>query len=245
MINYIYGINTTISAIESKRVKRVFLQPNFRNDKLLKLLSTYHISCETVERKKLDSLTNNANHQGVVAETIPYKTKDMDALIKNVSSKEKSILVMLDGIEDPHNLGAILRICDAFSIDGIIYKNAHQVGLNDTVAKVSTGAINYVDVYCVSNLSNAISALKENGFWIYASDGEADNSYKEIDYANKSCIIIGSEGFGISRLVKENSDVLIKIPMTGHVNSLNASTAAAIIVSEVCFNINVKHLSNH
>ena len=233
MVNLIYGINTVLHAIDAKQVRFVYLQKEKKSPELLNLFATNKISFKIVERQVLNKLANNENHQGIVAEVIGYSTLKLEELLNKVKDHQKSILLMLDGIEDPHNLGAILRVADAFGVDGVIFKNSHQVGLNATVAKVSTGAINYVDCVSVANLSSAIKILKENGYWIYASDASAKDSYSMIKYSDKCCLIVGSEGFGISRLVKENSDVLLKIPMRGHVNSLNASTAAAILVSEV------------
>ena len=142
-------------------------------------------------------------------------------------------IVILDGIEDPANLGAILRSCDAFGVDGVIIKNTGGVSLNSTVAKVSTGAVMYVPVCGVANLSQAISELKDSRYWIIASDGSATKDYDEVDYKGPVALVVGSEGFGISRLVLQNSDLVVKIPMVGHVNSLNASVATGILLSQV------------
>ena len=138
---------------------------------------------------------------------------------------------MLDGIEDPHNLGAILRSADAFGVDGVIIKSRGGVGLNGTVAKVSTGAISYVKVAEVNNLTKAALKLKDAGYWIVESDGSASLSYDEVDYHCPICLVVGSEGFGISRLLLSKADFVVKIPMKGHVNSLNASVATGILLS--------------
>ena len=140
---------------------------------------------------------------------------------------------MLDCIADPHNLVAILRTCDALGVDGVIIKKRGEAPLNATVSKVSTGAINWVKVAEVTNLNQAIETLKKKGYWIVASDGEAKMNYDEVDYKSPICLIVGSEGFGISKLVLKNSDFIVKIPMFGHVNSLNASVSAAILASEI------------
>ena len=140
---------------------------------------------------------------------------------------------MLDGLEDPHNLGAILRSVDALGGDGVIIGANRQVRLNSTVAKVSTGAIEYVPCAMVTNLNQAVQKLKDAGYWIVCSDGEARLDYREVDYNMKTCLIVGSEGFGVSKLLLKNSDFVVKIPMVGHVNSLNASVACALFLSQI------------
>ena len=162
-----------------------------------------------------------------------YEDVPLEEILRDIKGKENPLLLMLDGIEDPHNLGAILRSCDAFGVDGVILKKKGEVGLNSTVARVSTGAINYVKVSYVSNLTNAIERLKKEGFWIVSSDGEAKMEASEVDYRGPIVLVVGSEGFGISRLVLEHSDFIVKIPMRGHVNSLNASVSAGILLSLV------------
>ena len=226
---YIYGLNTVKSSIESGRVISAVIQKDSKATSLINLLKEKKISYTLVNKDALNKLTKNANHQGIAALVEEYKTISLEKFINKSKNLTKSIVIMLDNIEDPHNLGAILRIADAFKVDAVIFKKAHQVGLTETVAKVSTGAINYIDCVEVSNLSKALKELKNVGYWAYATDMDGEQAYNQVNYADKSVIIIGSEGFGISRLVKENSDVLIQIPMFGHVNSLNASTACAIV----------------
>ena len=140
---------------------------------------------------------------------------------------------MLDGINDPHNLGAILRSADAFGADGVIVKKHGQAPLNATVAKVSTGAIDFVPVCQVTNLTQTINELKKNGYWVVSSDGSAKMDLNDIDYKFPTVLVVGSEGEGISRLILENSDYITKINMVGHVNSLNASVACAIYLSTI------------
>ena len=142
-------------------------------------------------------------------------------------------MVLLDGINDPHNLGAILRSCDVFGVCGVIMPKHNQVMLNATVAKTSAGAINFVPVALVSNLNNAINTLKENGFWIVASDGSGKDNFQEVKYDFPTALVVGSEGQGVSQLVLKNSDFIVKIPMYGKVNSLNASVAAGIFLAEI------------
>lgn len=234
MGKYIYGINPTLHAIDAKNANHVFIADSFKNNDVLKAIKDSKIPCSIVRKEKILSLFKGVkNTQGIACEIKGFKTYELGSVLKEVKNKDKSIVLMLDSLEDPHNLGAILRIADAFSIDAVVYKKNNQVGLNEIVAKVSTGAINYVKCCEVSNLNNAVKTLKDNGYWIYAADGSGNIDYYGLDYANKSCLIIGSEGFGISDLVLKNSDFVIKIPMSGHVNSLNASNATSIIISEM------------
>ena len=181
----------------------------------------------------MDELVGKVNHQGIAVEINDYEYYELSDLLKELESKEYPCIAMLDGIEDPHNFGAIIRSGDAFGIDGYIICKNRQVGLTNTVAHVSTGAIEYAKVAKVTNLNRAIEELKEKGYWIVASDGLAKQSYRDIDYKMKTCVIIGSEGRGISESIKKNSDFLTKIPMVGHVNSLNASVAAALYFSAI------------
>lgn len=233
MSSLIYGRNSVIAALKSSRVKKAYVQPNFADDRILSLINRNHIKLLKMSADELTRLVRTNNHQGVVAEVEEYRYYTLVDLINEGKKVKNPIVIMLDGIEDPHNLGAILRIADAFNAVGVIIKKNSQVPLNATVDKVSTGAINYVKVAEVSNLSNAILKLKEAGYWIVATDGDAKQSYSSIKYDMPVVVIIGSEGKGISKLVKENSDFLVKIPMFGHVNSLNASNALSVIISHI------------
>ena len=163
----------------------------------------------------------------------PYSTVGLEEIIARAKKIDKRIIVMLDNIVDPHNLGAILRSADFFGAAGVILPKHNSVSLNATVAKTSAGAINYVPVAVVNNLNQAIKTLQESGYWVVATDGSAKQSYTDLKYDFPVVIIIGSEGKGISSLVLKNSDYVVKIPQFGNVNSLNASVAAGIILSEV------------
>ena len=140
---------------------------------------------------------------------------------------------MLDHLEDPHNLGAIIRTCEAASVDAIIIPKRRGVEINSTVMKVSAGALNNIDIIEVSSLAQSIDKVKDYGFWVYGTDMENSINYTDIKYDKKTCLVIGSEGFGISKLVSEKCDFIISIPMTGKINSLNASVAAGIVIYEV------------
>ncbi|MBE6132497.1 MAG: 23S rRNA (guanosine(2251)-2'-O)-methyltransferase RlmB [Erysipelotrichaceae bacterium] len=235
MKNFIFGKNTIANALEhNDSLKRVLVSSSFKDDRIFKLLKNKKVSYRIVSQNEINSLVGNVNHQGVIAEIEEYKYISLEELIRKNQNNSNSLLVLLDGIEDPHNLGAILRSVDAFGANGVIIGANRQVGLNSTVAKVSTGAIEYVDTCMVTNLNQTIQKLKEEGYWIVASDGEAKLDYRQVDYNNtKIVLVVGSEGFGVSKLLLKNSDFIVKIPMVGHVNSLNASVACAIFLAQI------------
>lgn len=232
-ISLIYGKNPVIEAIRAKKAIKVFLTSNFNDQKILSLIKENKINFVAVNPNEMDKMANNGVHQGIAAELKPYQTVSLEEIIHKAKNKEKKIIVMLDGIEDPHNLGAILRSADVFEASGIILPKHNSVTLNATVAKTSAGAINYVPVSVVNNLNQAIKTLKEEGYWIVSTDGSATISYSSIKYDFPVVVVIGSEGKGVSALVLKNSDYIVKIPQFGHVNSLNASVAAGILLAEV------------
>lgn len=231
--NYIYGRLPALNCLHVSRVKNVFLQHNFSDSNLLSAIAEKNIMPKYVDIETLNKMSHNGNHQGIIVETYPHEYSSFDEILKSVKDKEQPLILILDEIEDPHNFGAILRSADAFGVDGVIVKSKNQVPLNSTVAKVSTGAIEYVKVAQVSNLNNVIKALKDNGFWIYAADGSGKDDYQKVDYSGPVALIVGSEGRGISQLVMKNSDFIIKIPMIGHVNSLNVSVSTGILLSRI------------
>ncbi len=228
----ISGRNLVVEAIRNNRgISEVYVVDN--NDTLLqKLCEKENITLKVVDKKYLEKRFNE-HHQNIVAIVPEYTYVDVKELIKKTSEKENATILILDSLEDPHNLGAILRSADATGVDGIIIPKNRSVRLNNTVAKVSTGAIEYVDVALASNLVYAINDLKKAGYWVVGLEMEGSVDYRSYDYKGKIAAVIGSEGHGISRLVKENCDVLVNIPMCGHVNSLNASVSAAIIMYEI------------
>ena len=233
MSTIIYGKNAIASSLSSHNVETLFVSSRLLDDVFTKKLSLDNVKVKYVSDSELSRLAKTNHHQGFVAIVKDYKTIPLSTLIDYAKKEKFPLLAMLDGIEDPHNLGAILRSADAFGVNGIIMKSHGEVSLNGTVAKVSTGAIDFMKVSVVNNLSNAIGILKKNGYWIVSSDGEATTLYDNIDYKCPICVVIGSEGFGISSLVKKNSDFVVKIPMYGHVNSLNASVAASTFFSMI------------
>ena len=231
-LNLIYGKNPVIEAIRAKKAIKVFVVNNFNDQKILSLLKDSHLNVVNISSLEMDKMCDGV-HQGVAAELKPYQTVSLEEIIIKAKKKEKKIIVMLDNISDPHNLGAIMRSADVFETSGIIIPKHNSVTLNATVAKTSAGAINYVPVAVVNNLNQAIKTLKDEGYWVVSTDGSAELSYSSIKYDFPVVIVIGSEGKGVSPLVLKNSDYIVKIPQYGHVNSLNASVAAGILLAEV------------
>ena len=212
----VFGRNT-FKEIDKKKIKKIYIS----SKDLIKELQEYNLKYIIVPKQKLDKMVTG-NHQGIVMEVNDYKYYDL----KDIDS---DFVVILDHLEDPHNFGAIIRTCECAGIKNIIIPSSRSVFLNDTVVKISAGAIEHVKIILVSNIVNAINYLKEQGYFIYAADMDGEN-YRQIDYAPKKVLIIGNEGKGISKRVLDNSDFIIKIPMKGKVNSLNASTSAGILI---------------
>ena len=231
--NIIFGRNAVKEALVARRVLKVFISNSFHEQAISKLLRESVIPQIVRTNEELNSLAQGGVHQGIVAVIKPYEFTPLEKILKDCESSAKPILVMLDGVVDPHNLGAILRCCDIFGVNGLLIGKHNQVGLTATVAKTSAGAINYVPVAQVGNLNQTIELLKKRGFWIVAADGNCDKSYLDLDYDFPTVLIIGNEGDGISPLVLRNSDFIVKIPMYGKVNSLNASVATGIFLAKI------------
>lgn len=218
-----------------KDIEKIYVQKGDRDGGLIRLLKPAverHIPVLSVERQKLDEMAGTTAHQGVVA-TLPavsYATvEDMLALAEERG--EKPLLVLCDGIEDPHNLGAVIRSAECAGAHGIIIAKRRASGLTAVVSKASAGAIAYLPIARVTNLSATIRDLKDKGLWIYACDMDGDN-YAATDLTGPAVLVLGNEGDGISRLVREACDYSVSIPLYGHVNSLNVSNAAAVILCE-------------
>lgn len=222
MSNYVYGKNSFFEALRSKRIVMAYVTDDreIRNSR---------VPYKIVDRKTLDKMSKSGNHQGYLAEVKEFKMSSVDDMIVD----KNGLIVMLDGLEDVHNLGAIIRTGECAGVDGIIYKSHNSVKVNDTVAKVACGALEYVKVAEVTNLVNTIKHLKEKGYWVVGTDGSADQMYTDIKYDMNTVLIIGSEGKGMSRLVKEECDYMVKLPMKGKVTSLNASVAAGIMIYNI------------
>ena len=232
-LNLIYGKNPVIEAINARKALKVFLVHNFSDQKVLNLIKENKLPVVNVSPAEMEKMANGGVHQGLAAELKPYQTVSLDEIIIRAKKKDKKIIVMLDNIEDPHNLGAILRSADVFEASGVVLPKHNSVSLNATVAKTSAGAINYVPVAVVNNLNQAIKQLKEEGYWVVSTDGSATISYSSLKYDFPVVVVIGSEGKGVSSLVLKNSDYVVKIPQYGHVNSLNASVATGVILSKI------------
>ncbi|MFV9511680.1 23S rRNA (guanosine(2251)-2'-O)-methyltransferase RlmB [Tepidibacillus sp. LV47] len=235
---YILGKNPVYEALKSDRsINKIYIAEGIQKSSLQKILALAKekgVITQYYPKKKLDQMTENKNHQGIVASIAAYEYTELRDLVSEAKkANHLPFLVLLDEIEDPHNLGSILRTCDVVGVDGVIIPKRRSVGLTPTVSKTSAGAIEYVPVSRVTNLAQTIDYLKDEGFWIVGTDAAADQMYHEIDYKMPVVIVIGSEGKGISRLVKEKCDFMVKLPMQGHINSLNASVAAGIILYEV------------
>lgn len=224
---YIYGKNVVKEAIEKKeKITKAIIYKKFNDEYLISSLQKLNIPIKYVEKFELDKLVNGM-HQGIIVNVPDYEYANIDDFIH----KENAFVVILDHLEDPHNLGAIIRTCEAAGVDGIIIPKDRSVEVNATVIKVSTGTISNMNVARVTNLSRTIDELKKIGFWIVGTDMNG-TSYDEIDYKGKIAIVIGNEGSGMSRIVKESCDFIASIPMIGTTNSLNASVATGIMVYE-------------
>lgn len=234
---HIHGKNAIEAAIRNNRyLKTLYLQDSLKDNSLERLIKSANInSIQTLKSQEMNRRFGE-KHGGIVAEIVEYAYKSLSEVIEKTKKEQNVTFVLLDNLEDPHNLGAILRTADATGMDAIIIPKNRSVRLSATVAKVSTGAIEYVDVVEVVNLVNTIKELKKQGFWIIGLELDGKTLYHEQDYRGKIALVIGSEGRGVSRLVKENCDILVKIPMFGHVNSLNASVSASLLFYEVIRN---------
>ena len=231
-INLIFGRNPVKEALRANRVTKVFITSNFSDKEINLLLQEKKPYIKVISNSELDSKCHGV-HQGIMAEIKPYEYLDLDEIIRRSRKVEVPIVVILDGINDTHNLGAILRSCDVFNVTGVIIPKHNQVPLNATVAKSSAGAINFVPVVQVSSLNQTIQKLKDNGFWVVSTDGSAKLDYNQLTYDFPVALVIGSEGKGVSSLIIKNSDYVVKIPQYGHVNSLNASVAAGILLARI------------
>ena len=227
----IYGKNVAIEKLNSSdKINKVYISSKFKDENILSLIHKRNIIAKVVDNKELDKMCKGL-HQGIILEVEDVKTYDLEETLNQINT-EYPLIVILDHIEDPHNFGAIIRSSEAFGVDAIIIPNDRSVDITSTVVKVSVGTIEKMKIIKVVNLNNTIKKLKEYGYWIVGTDMNGTN-YTDIDYKTKIAIVIGNEGKGISRLVSENCDYLAKIPMKGTVNSLNASVACGIFLSEI------------
>lgn len=232
---YIYGKNVAREKLNTNdKIVKAYVSHKFKDATILNLLKDKKIKVNFVEdiilNKKVDG-----NHQGIILEIDDVQTLSLNEYLNLTKDKEKPILVMLDHLEDPHNFGAIIRTCEALGVDGIIIPNDRSVGVNGTVVKTSAGAIMHTNIIRVPNLQSTITKLKDHGYWFVGTDMKGTN-YTEIDYNMPVCLVIGNEGHGMSKVVKNNCDFIATIPMTGQINSLNASVSCAIVLSGIINN---------
>lgn len=203
-------------------------------NKIFELAKAKNILIKNVDKALLDRLSENKRHQGVIAEAMEYEYKDIDDIFDYAKEKnEKPFIVILDEITDVHNLGSIIRSAECLGAHGVIIPKRRAAQINGVAAKSSAGAIEYLPVCRVTNISDTLETLKEKGLWIYGADMSGEKFIYEEKFDAPVGLVIGSEGAGIGRLVKEKCDILVKIPMKGNINSLNASNAASIIIYEI------------
>ena len=203
---------------------------------MLQTIKERKITFQFVPKQKLDQLAGTNAHQGIVASVAAHQYASIDTLFERAEVKgELPFFILLDGLEDPHNLGSVLRTADAVGAHGVIIPKNRAVGLTATVAKASTGAIEHVPVVRVTNLARTMDELKERGIWFVGTAADAKQGFKQIAISVPLCAVIGNEGRGISRLVRDKCDYLVSIPMRGHVTSLNASVAAALLMYEIFY----------
>ena len=237
VVDFVFGRHAVVEALQTPdRVNRVFIQEGTSGRdaaKVIDLAREKGIQVQTVPKTKIEDLVGNAVHQGLVASIAAYEYADLEDVFKKAEEKgEDPFIVILDGVEDPHNLGSILRTADATGVHGIIIPKRRSASLTATVAKASTGAIEHVPVVRVTNLTQTIEQLKARGVWVFGTDMNGTD-YRKWNTKGPLAIVMGNEGKGVSRIVKESVDEMVTIPMVGHVQSLNASVASALMMYEV------------
>lgn len=239
MDNTIEGRNPVLEALKSGRpINKILLLKNIERHgiiaDILHLAQQNGVLLEYVERQAIDRLGQSGANQGIIALTAAKEYVDLDELLAiPAEKKQTAFFIVLDGLEDPHNLGAIIRTADAAGAQGVIIRERRAVGLTPVVEKASAGALEYVPVARVTNISQTIETLKKNNIWVIGIDQEGQTDYTKIDYKPATAIVIGAEGQGLSDLVRKNCDFLAAIPMRGRIASLNASVAAAVVMYEV------------
>ena len=235
---YVVGRNPVLELLKSdKQIDKLYVLKGDLQGSITKILGIANdkkIIVQLVDKHKLDSMSDGNAHQGVAALVTGYEYSSIDEILEKANSNnEKPFIVILDGIEDTHNLGAIVRTAECAGVHGIIIPKRRAAMVNQTVYKSSAGAVEHMHIANVNNISNAIDELKEKGLWIYGADMDGADYHFNTSITGAIALVIGSEGKGLSRLVKEKCDVLVKIPLKGKISSLNASTAASILIYEV------------
>lgn len=233
----IEGRNSVLELLESgKDINKIYVTRGEKHgsiNKILAIAKERRIIVVEKDKKQMDEMAQEENYQGVIAIAPPFEYSDIDDILNTVKERnEEPLILILDGIEDPHNLGAIIRTAETAGVHGIIIPKRRACSVNSTVYKVASGAVEHMKIARVNNLNDEIKHLKENNVWIYGTAIEATKYYYEENLTGSIALIIGNEGEGLSRLVRENCDVLLKIPMKGKISSLNASVSAGIVMYE-------------
>lgn len=233
--NLVYGRHSAKEALQTKKVQKVYFQEDIKGriiDDLIKLAKVSKVPVTRVPKSKLDKMTEQANHQGIVVTVSDYKYLSFQKLLDKLNETDDAVVLILDHLEDPHNFGSILRTADAINVTGVIIPKDRAVGITPVVTKTATGAVEYLDITRVTNLKQAIQILKDNGFWIFGTDMKG-TKMQDWNASGKVALIIGNEGKGMSQGLRKEVDEMITIPMTGHVQSLNASVAAGVLMYEI------------
>lgn len=218
----VHGKNV-FNELDVKSIRKVYLSKSFNDKKIMDFIKSNKIKYVLCDNKVMDNMIKN--NQGIIVEIDDFKYSDISII-------DDDFVIILDHIEDPHNFGAIIRTAESMGIKNIIIPKDRSVVVNETVMKTSAGALNHVNIIRVTNLVNAIDYLKKEGFFIYGAEADGVN-YKSVDYSDRRCLVMGSEGKGISPIVRKNCDEIVSLPMKGHVNSLNVSVATAIFIYEM------------
>jgi 23S rRNA (guanosine2251-2'-O)-methyltransferase len=230
----IYGINPVLEALRAKKVTRlrVGARADTRMDDVLALAVAQRVPVERADAQALERAARGGVHQGVVAEVEEAREYSVDELARPGASGVAPLIVVLDSIEDPHNVGAILRTCDAAGVSGVIRQTRHAAALDGVVGKASAGALATARIATVVNIARALDELKSANVWTIGLAGDADESYTDVDWTLPSALVLGAEGSGLRRLVRETCDRVVCIPMRGSVDSLNVSVAAGVVLYE-------------
>ncbi len=224
----VYGKNVAKEILKNnKKIEKIILYENFDDKEILNLIENKKIYPQKLGKKEFSKFDKYSS-QGIILYIEDFKYSDIEDFTNNLSS----VVVILDHLEDPHNLGAIIRTAEAAGVDGIIIPKDRSVDINSTVMKTSAGALENMKIAKVTNLNQTIQQLKNKGYWIVGTDMENSMDYRQIDYTGKIALVIGNEGTGMSRQVRESCDFIAQIPMYGKINSLNASVAAGIMIYE-------------
>lgn len=242
MIEYLYGRNPIYESLRASRrkFKKLYILDSVKKEKgqiaeILNLAYSKNIPINPCHEYKLKTFTAHAKHQGIVLETTEYPYLDLDQIISNFGNREtKAFILILDLLQDPQNVGSLLRTAEAVGVDGIVIQKTNAVGIIPSVVSASSGAVEHLAVSHVPNISQAIKKLQDNGLWIYGLDScEEASEFSSFHYSGPIAVVVGSEGEGLRRLVKENCDEIFRLPMVGKVASLNASVAASVFLYKV------------